>query len=1083
MARTIPANLQTLLDQNLGTEPVNIIGVQWVDGGSVNYYADKDIAGIDGKILDVGGLDNTVVIQGVTAGTAGDSQALSITIDDSDGKVKNIIDSHDIHKQPAWVYQTMDGLTDPFTDKALIFKGQVSSPMQWKEGDRTVTFEIITAAEDVEVGFSMEEGDFPFVPQDLVGQPWPLIFGTVLECPALRTRSPRKGLLKTGFGISDFVLPNKREQADLVCCPWRFIGFRVVRTVTNVWGGGPLTITPRYRQDIQCQCKKAAIACELSQKISVQSAFEYNTITIVDGELFPQGKQISLNIDGAKVTGRFNGTIASPTNIFTVAKYNHPKLFDSSFTMPEIENFGCDNPPTMFSEMNAKPETLGPETCIITIEDSEYQCGNYTPNGRFAEYYSSGAADEQVDKAWRRFGEFREAGFFWADPGTEVTLWADSSIVYVANLLPSTIHQVKAYKTFPTSNIRRLTTVPNTYYTKRQSDFGEYTTQEIVLDTPLSLLKNDDGWEDELFVTLTSSVGSNTVDIMEWLIDKYTDFTYDSSFATVKTQLEKYPMDFMVPGRMNILKLLQEMAFWNRCALTLRNDVFHLTYLSAEPEQTATITESDILQNSLVLDHTETEDLVTKFIAEWRPRCSLDEPYKYIVNYNHKRYGVLDQVFDCFVFRHQKLVDKSAKFWSIRMGNTWRKIECQVPMSKLILESIDGCWVTLPDIADGQIKCRVESAVYNSANKTIDLVLWTPVRSGERTPYDFAYPENISVELLHPTKQDLEFGNSGATGPNVDVTPPQTHVLGRPPQLPQGFSFGQSDPCANISKNNLGGPDLANRCRPDMGDSKPSDQDDQKPNNSDTQDDNATIPPDQSPKSEVNSAIQRLEQQIAEQESCCAQNGNEDTDQQDRDDEAQEKDPNDPDEQQCQAAEGPTPEELDEQGRCHWDLTVFYITVKTVRIAEGNACGADVCVNANGWCYCSEANASGCYVGNVTSNYSETFSFDSEEARDAFLNSMSDIREGPASVGQIHPVNWTKVDAVQAGCPELQDDYEPGQGNGGMTGYNNSNEGGAECGDDTIFGKGESSEGANDGFGQENWEPQGETGEDACLNG
>jgi len=1080
MARTIPANLQALLDENLGLEPVNLIAVQWTNNGSIYFYADKDISGIDGKILEISGLDNTIVIQGVTAGVSGDSQAISITLDDSDGNIKNIVDTNDIHKQAAWVYQTAEGLVSPTADKALIFKGQVSSPMDWVEGDRTVRFDIITQAEDADVGFSMEEGNFEHVPQDLVGKPWPLIFGTVKECEALRTRSPRQGVLKTGFGIADFVLPPKREQADLVCCPWRFIGFRVVRTVTNVWGGGPLTITPRFRQDIQCQCRKAAIACELSNRIAIESAFEYSTITILDGELFPQGKNIALNIDGAKVGGRFNGTVASPTNVFTVSKYTHPKQLDPTFTLPEIENFGCDNPPSMFDSQSTKPEEMGAESCILTVEGGEYSCGNY--GSRFQNYYDNGGSAEQVEKAWNRFGEFREAGFFWADPGAEVTLFGDSEIVYVANLLPSTVHQVKAWKTFPTSNLRRLTTVPNTYYTKRQSDFNEYTTQEIVVPTPLSLLPNDEGWEDDLFVTLTSSVGNNMVDIMEWLINKYTSFSFDSSFATVKTKVEKYPMDFKVPGKMNILDLLQQMAFWNRCALTLRNGSFHLDYLSDVPSIVDTLTESDIIQNTLTLTHTETEDLVTEFTAEWRPKCSLEEPYKYIVRYNTNKYGFQKETFDCFVFRHQTLVDKSAKFWSIRMANTWRKIKCQVPISKLALESIDGINITLPDIADGTVTCRVESAVFNSADNVIDLVIWTPVRSGERTQYDFAYPAGISVSLLHPTAQDLQFGNAGSSGPNVDVTPPTAHVLGKPPSLPQGFGFGQGDPCANISNNNLGGPDLANRCRPDQGDTKPSDTDDEKPADTDVQDDNSTIPPEQSPKQEIKIAdnINDLKQEQAEQDGSSSTNGNRDTDNREAQDEADGKDPNDPNEQQCELAEGEDPDDLSDQGRCHWDLTVFYITVKTVTINAGETCDPtkDPCNSANGWCYCSEPAKTGCYVGNVTSNYNETFSFDSEEGRDAFLNSIRDIREGPATVGQIHPVNWTSVDNISAGCPELEEGYETGQGNGGITGYTNS--AGGECGDNTILGHGESSEGANDGFGQENWEPQGGESPDSC---
>ncbi len=42
----------------------------------------------------------------------------------------------------------------------LIFRGKISSPVVWSEGDRTVSFNIISQIEDAEIGFSPEEGQF-----------------------------------------------------------------------------------------------------------------------------------------------------------------------------------------------------------------------------------------------------------------------------------------------------------------------------------------------------------------------------------------------------------------------------------------------------------------------------------------------------------------------------------------------------------------------------------------------------------------------------------------------------------------------------------------------------------------------------------------------------------------------------------------------------------------------------------------------------------------------------------------------------------------------------------------------------------
>ncbi len=1057
MVRPISVASQAKLDQNLGTEPVVIIQIQWVDGGSVYTYADKDLGGGEGKILEVSGLDNTIVIQGVQAGVSGDSQSISVTLDDTDGTIKQSMDTHDIHKEPAWVYQWFTGLAT--TEKFLVFKGQISSPIQWNEGDRTVKFDIITRIEDAEVGFSMEEGNFDYVPEELVGKPWPLIFGTVEDCEALRTRSPRKGLLKTGFGIRDFVLSPKLEQLRKVCCPLVFVGFRSHYEASasgGPWGAGTLVIEAVFEPDVRCTCKKRALECEIQAKITAQSGYEYASLVIIDGEYFPQGVYITLDIGGAKVFGKFNGTASSPSSTFLVANYIHPKKADGSIVVPPITNFGCDPPPD--GSTNQRPNEIGIQRCVISVSGSNVDCtgwGSTVVSGTSIETIEG--TREQV--AWNYLSTFQEAGFFWAEPGSEVTLDTDNEIVYVANLLPSTIHYVKAYRTFEISNIRRLTTIPNSYYTTRTSDFGGYQVAEIVFNRPLSSL--GEGWEDEIYVTLTSSVGNNTVDEMEWLIDKYTDFSWDSSFATVKTKIDKYPMNFKVPDRMNILRLLQDMAFQARCALTLRNDQFHLTYLSDEPNQDGTITEDDVIYNTLVLDHTNTEDLVTKFVAKWRPTCNENlDPYQVILRYNVNRYGTQEKEFNFYCFNIQELVIKSATFWLIRMANTWRKIICQTPINKLALESIDGVYVTLPDIANGQIKCRVESAIYNSEDHAIDFVIWTPVRSGSKDAYDFAYPAQIDVNTLHPTNEDLQFGNAGGSGPNVDVEPPEGHVLGSPEQLPQGFSFGQKSPCQSLS----GGTtfnrpiDLFHKCRPDHGDQKPSDTDDVKPTKA-IKTDNTSVPPTQEPVNAVSSADARATANELQQEGTnnqlsggvqdaqnngtgsttgAGQNGGSgslsDNGSGTLDTEQGLKDyiQNLPDRDQL-------------AGTCYWGFQVYFLNpVTSVRIPNGETCTTNspqLCNSGNGWCYCAQPGKSGCAVGNQVVTVYEEYIFGSEAERDAAKDTVDSIIDSQGTVGTPHPVftvNFANTDDCEASDnPSIIGYGTNGDGSQTLLGYHN----------------------------------------------
>src|SRR5207253_3052675 len=116
---------------------------------------------------------------------------------------------------------------------------------------------------------------------------------------------------------------------------------------------------------------------------------------------------------------------------------------------------------------------------------------------------------------------------------------------------------------------------------------------EIVFSRPLSW--RGSGWSDDVYVTQTSSVGPNTVDILTYLIQKYTSHAIDStSFNHVRTLLDNYPMHFPLLERKNILQVLQEIAYQARCALWLADDVFFIKYLPEEPTIDATIAESDV---------------------------------------------------------------------------------------------------------------------------------------------------------------------------------------------------------------------------------------------------------------------------------------------------------------------------------------------------------------------------------------------------------------------------------------------------------------------------------------------------------
>jgi hypothetical protein len=187
-----PAGLAKLA-QSHGTEPISIVAIDWTAGKS-QLYADRTVASIPGKILELSEVDDATSL----AGNSSTSSA-TVTLDDTDGTIKAILDAHDVHKRPARVYQYFDGLD--LSDKFLVFTGVVMTPVVWNERERTVTLSIVSKLEDQECGYTTEQRFSGILPSNVPNSPWPMIFGTVTNNKAARLQTPVSGTTLDAVGV------------------------------------------------------------------------------------------------------------------------------------------------------------------------------------------------------------------------------------------------------------------------------------------------------------------------------------------------------------------------------------------------------------------------------------------------------------------------------------------------------------------------------------------------------------------------------------------------------------------------------------------------------------------------------------------------------------------------------------------------------------------------------------------------------------------------------------------------------------------------------------------------------------------
>lgn len=794
--RNLTANALAQIASTHGNEPVTIIEIDWIEDDAAKSYADRTVGAIQGKILEVGDLDNVINVS-----DSDSSQEISITLDDTDGTIKAILDTNDIHKRSARVYQWFDGMD--LADKFLLFAGKISSPIKWSERDRSVGFTIISQLEDKEIGFSAEEGEFPWIPKDLIDKAWPMIFGTVQDVPCLQFNYAVTGTTLCGVGIvagKDFhnaVSFGGNDSAmwvqlaqmnahlthlDKVKSAYTSAGWRPydpkIEEIRDQENKIREQITAMYNAQY-----KSRICAEWKRSLTVEDPTDEgcNPIRILGGEDFPQNQGLILHIGKGLFTGYFDGDeFYVSDRLYEEGEEKADDLYNDQAT-GSARWYQSEYP----GLWNISMETF----CAPSPPYSSWDFRTKTPKGRGNQQY----VNEGTNDEWRTRGEAwgtaedasvsqlaNVAQHYWADAGSRVSIYSNEPLTYVASIIPGTVLAVKAYKRLEAE--RLLVNVPEDLYTVASVDYGPITAVQITVDKPLSTIA-DQGWEDKLYVTFESSVGPHTADILEYIIDNYTDLAYDStSFTAIRTKLNPFPMNFPILEKKSTLDVLQEIAFQARCALWLSNGVFYIKYLPEEPSSDDTITVSDIdAENSVEVELTSTEDLVTKMIVEWRIDWSEDDPNKVILRHNVKKYGTQSEDFFFYCFNQPDIVLKVATFWLIRKANTWKKVRFKTYLQKLNLETFDTVTLDFGSsgyVSTSSVKAIIEEATYDSDSQLIDFVCETPVRSGEMVEYDFYWPSQLAVTETYPTAEERAAGYAGGDGIGSGATG----------QLPIGFT-------------------------------------------------------------------------------------------------------------------------------------------------------------------------------------------------------------------------------------------------------------------------------------------------------
>lgn len=725
--RTVPPEILN----TQGLEPINIVRVFWAYGqgnqdvdNETNFQNHIDYSD-DAAVIEIGKM---------SIGTALTSSASSVNVRlaDLDGKIKQIFNTSDIHHRPVQILQWFRNY--PLVHAFIVFEGLINSPIIWNERQQTLQFTIINLIEDVEVGFSVEEGDFPYIPQFLYNKPWPQVFGTAFSVPCLQLNKVPKALIQEATAL--YNLKNAQKQNT-----------NIAKAIANIEQQlAELYASQRLYSIKSFNCNFEGDQAQAQGNIQLANSYyskakEYQNdadrIMFVDIPNFNEMQQIAKAVapiqqaNAAKLEALKKAAL-NATNGWQFPQQVQMNIMIGAYAQQGVFNGGVF---VVTGEDDLQLTTAGMLPTNVTQYEHGVLYNTPMPSGNFA----------------------------FIPGGTQLTA-SGLTVRYVVSLGACGVLSLEADRTVNGVTARYI--IPPQCYIITIENFNGLLCTMATFPRPMSTYDIfppagqfsqtnkpyvGPGWKDDIRANVVGPVGPNGIDILIYLIETYTMYGWDNTtFTFVHAQVNAFECNFALLTKKNILNFMKDIAYQLQCAVFLRNNIFYIVYLPYPYTPVDTFTMNDV--SNLTVVTTPTEDIVTRYTVQWRSFMDQEDPYEVVFRNNLYKYGLHSQQDDFYCFNNLNVVQIAALFWNIRKSNMWKKVQFTTPLHKLNIEVFD--FVSLdfgePFVSNGPVIGMVEAADYDSENNTISFTIWTPVRIGEMSAYQYAYTATIDYVFDSP---------------------------------------------------------------------------------------------------------------------------------------------------------------------------------------------------------------------------------------------------------------------------------------------------------------------------------------------
>lgn len=630
-----------------------LVQIDWENLGTFSNYTDKTVSSFDGRILQAASISKIAKI-----GDSGISKTCNVTLDDTDGALKTIYDTKIIEGSEAKIYQLITG---DASANELIMVGVITSSIIWNEGERTLTLGIESGSVEPksrEIGYAPEEGAWVGMHPDAEGQNWPLVFGSAVKVPAVRVEYSDDYTLGESITI---------DSTDYL-----------------IDGGDTLTQSPT---NIELMIGRLLFEGTITDDIftpTTKNKAIYTDVDLID----PTGPDAS-NLS-VFFTDSFTGNL---TGQYVMVDYGTFKFVNY------VLRRDIDNPDKWYCAQ-AFPIMLG---LIYTLDE-------VAPFPRLdwgVDYEQKTAGDNII---------LSVVGGGWIIPKDAPVYQVTSSGYtdkYVVSLYPaSTIGDVWGKRKFYEREI--WAKIPSSYYTLTLADATtspSYTPTTLTFDRALSS-RECENWSDEVYVSQTSSLDDTPLEIIEWVVTEFTDYTFNIG----SSDTPPFSSNFAYFETTDALQFIEELAWQSASVTFISGANVYLYYLAKAPASVPsarkqTIDMDNVIMKSVELSTKSKEDLSTRFESSYVTDYSEDKEATYITSLNEDLYGVQTSTFDFWAFTCRAGVKAVTDFWVYRRSHSWKeiKVDCIMDVSDvepfylgfydLGADIVDGIYATIHDVS------------------------------------------------------------------------------------------------------------------------------------------------------------------------------------------------------------------------------------------------------------------------------------------------------------------------------------------------------------------------------------------------